>query len=239
MIIDLTFLGVWGLVTWCVAGEGAFGSALNCLAIVTGGLIAMNFFEPFAAFGERYLMSGGGWAFYWDLIALVGLFAAAVTVLRFLFDYFTPHRFDLLPLGEEIGRWFFGACGGYATAAIFLTALHTAPLPREFLGFTPERRNFFNILAPDRQWLGFTQFVSENVFAQSGQPVIFDGPTADFIQNPADANRNKVWTSFPIRYATRRDQYAGGLLVAPPPAPPAAAPQGGNAPVNTGGAAGF
>lgn len=237
MIIDLAILGVWGLVTWCVAGEGAFGAALNCLAIVTGGLIAMNFFEPFANFGERYILTGGGWSFYWDVIALVGLFAASVSALRFLFDYFTPLRFELVSLGEEVGRWFFGAFGGYTTMAILLTALHTAPLPREFWGFTPERRNLFNVMAPDRQWLGFTQFVSENAFAQAGQPRVFDGPVSDFIQNPGDNNRNRVWTSFPIRYATRRDQYAGGVLVAPPP--PAPAPQGNAAPVNTGGAAGF
>ncbi len=236
MAIDIALLVVWGLVTWCVSGEGAFGAALNCLAIVTGGLIAMNYFEPLATFGQSYILTGSGWPFYWDTIALVGLFAASVTGLRFLFDYFTPLRFELVSLGEEIGRWFFGAFAGYATMAILLTALHTAPFPREFMGFTAERKNLFNLMAPDRQWLGFTQFVSESVFAQS-TPQIFDGPVSDFIQNPGDTNRNKVWSSFPIRYATRREQYEGGAFTAPPPV--ASPPSGGNTPNNSGRAAGF
>lgn len=225
MVIDISLIVVWGLVTWCVSREGAFGAALNCLAIVIGGLMAMNFFEPVANFGERYLLSGPNWSYYWDVIALVGLFAAAVTALRMTFDYFSIHRFELAGISEEIGRWSFGAVGGYTTMAFLLTALHTAPLPREFLGFTPERKNLFNVVAPDRQWLGLTQFVSENVFASSDRRV-FDGPVSDFIQNPGDANRNTVWPSFPIRYATRRDQYSGVVTItAPTPAPaPAPAP---------------
>ena len=47
-MFDVMLLFVWGIVTWCVAGEGAFGSAVNCLVIIVSGLLAMNFFEPFA-----------------------------------------------------------------------------------------------------------------------------------------------------------------------------------------------
>ena len=70
------------------------------------------------------------------------------------------------------------------TMAILLTSLHTAPLPREFMAFAPERSNFFGS-APDRQWLGFTQYVSEKPLAtmvrnpsggkNSYMPRIFDG----------------------------------------------------------------
>ena len=47
-------------------------------------------------------------------------------------------------------RWTCGLATGYVTVAFLLTALHTAPLPREFLGFSGEKKNFFGIGA-DRQ----------------------------------------------------------------------------------------
>lgn len=222
MYIDIALLVVWGLVTWCVAGEGAFGAALNCLCIVIAGLLAMNFFEPFANFGERYLI--GGWSAYWDLIALTGLFAVSLTGLRFLGDYLSPSYPHMIPLAEDGGRWSFGLVSGYVTMAFLLTALHTAPFPREFFGFTAERKNLFNLVAPDRQWLGFTQFVSENCLGMN-QPNIFDGAQANFIQTPSDQKANTVWPTFPIRYASRRHQYAGGALVPRPMVAPAPQPQ--------------
>jgi hypothetical protein len=85
--------------------------------------------------------------------------------------------------------------------------------------FRPERANLFNMIAPDRQWLGFTQYTSENVFA-AGR--IFDGPVSDFIDDNSDDNRNTIWPSFPIRYASRREQFASGGLIAAPTAAPAA-----------------
>ena len=216
-MFDAMLLVVWGIVTWCVSGEGAFGAAVNCLVIVISGLLAMNFFEPFTAFAQRNLMNSGAWAYRWDVIMLVGLFIVFVFGLRVLMEKLSPRYIQVSGLTHEICRWSFGLIGGYVTMAFLLTALHTAPLPRNFMEFRPERANLFDQLAPDRQWLGFTQFVSENVFA-SGR--IFDGPVSDFIDDNADDNRNKVWPSFPIRYATRREQFAAGGLLAPTTAAP-------------------
>ena len=128
--------------------------------------------------------------------------------------------------------------------AIVLTALHTAPLPREFIGFKPERKNLFGMVAPDRQWLGFTQFVSEGVLGR-GFPIGFDAPTADFIDDPNNKDRNTVWPSFPIRYAHRRQLFAtggfgmpmGAAQPAAAPAPPAPVPV--NPTTSGSGAAGF
>jgi hypothetical protein len=77
----------------------------------------------------------------------------------------------------------------YTTAAILLTALHTAPLPREFWGFRPERTHvLFDAFAPDREWLGFVQHVTNKPFARYQRiqdplvgdivmPRVFDGRT--------------------------------------------------------------
>jgi hypothetical protein len=82
------------------------------------------------------------------------------------------------------------------------------------MGFAPERANFF-AMSPDRQWLGFTQWVSENV-CNSSPPRIFDGPQIVLGDPTAQgAITNKIWPSFPIRYASRREKGGGGGAAAP------------------------
>ena len=195
-MIDIALLVVIGIVAWCVASEGAWGAALLFLNVLFSGLLAMNFFEPLA----NYLQSSvaPGWANRWDIICLVGLFAGFVFAFRFLAEYLQPTFIAVHPLVYDGGRWLFGGLAGYVVMAFLLTALHTAPLPREFLGFSPERDNLFGITAPDRQWLGFTQYVTEHSLARSGSPRIFDGPRFRV------GSFEGVWPSFPIRYASRR-----------------------------------
>lgn len=196
-IVDLLLIAVVGIVAWSVASEGPWGAAFTLLAVVFAGLLAMNFFEPLAELLERSISASPSWAPRWDVIALVGLFALFALLLRLMTDYVAPRFMPVHPLVHEGGRWGFGVLTGYATMAILLTALHTAPLPREFMGFRPERNNLLGLAAPDRQWLGFTQHVSEKVFTNGR---IFDGP-----QFTVGRVANRVWPSFPIRYASRRE----------------------------------
>ena len=211
MIIDIVMLVILGIVTWCVAGEGAFGAASNCVIVIIAGLLAMNFFEPAAVVGQK-IIGGGAWPVRWDVIALVGLFTFFVLGLRFVLERVAPRYHHMQGTANEVGRWLFGLICGYMTIAFLMTALHTAPFPRNFADFEPEDNNFFG-LAPDRQWLGFTQFTSETLFTK-GSGRMFDGPVSDFIQGPATEAKNTVWPSFPIRYAQRREQFSGGALAA-------------------------
>jgi len=187
-------------VTWCVAGEGAWGAGLTFLCVLFGGLLAMNFFEPVAG-----ILDGMGSTVqdYSDLIALMGLFALFTFLGRLATDNISPTEIEFDAKVHNAARWLFGLATGYTTMAILLTALHTAPLPRSFVGFSPERANLFDSLAPDRQWLGFTQHVSEKVL-RTGR--VFDGP-----KFPMPGTDQEYWPSFPIRYATRRQDYAKGI----------------------------
>lgn len=222
-MIDLLLLAVLAVVTWCVASDGAWSAGLTFLSVLFAGLLAMNFFEPLANWMEGTFSSTPEWQMRWDYIALVGLFTALVFGLRFATEYIVPTYIQVPRPVHEAGRWICALGTGYVTMAFLLAALHTAPLPREFVGFKPERRNFFSAAAPDRQWLGFTQYVSEKSLGRGDYPRIFDGP-----QFTLPNQTNNVWPSFPIRYASRREAFASGNMTqASQSAPPQVIPRGG------------
>ncbi len=231
-MIEIAGLIVVGIVTWMVAGEGIWGAAQTFLCTLLAGLLAMNFFEPLAILLGAVLSDE-----YCDIVALLGLFIGLVFGFRMGAEQLSPSYVQVYPMLDTIGRWIAGASTGYLTMAILLTALHTAPLPREFQGFKPERNNFFGS-APDRQWLGFTQYVSEKPLAvllsdKIGDKEIivaraFDG-RYEKVGDPLKPYSVKdlsgkdtpqvVWPSFPIRYAMRRDRFASGQSAAAAAAP--------------------
>jgi hypothetical protein len=219
-VFGLILVVIIAIVTWCVASEGAFGAGLTLLCVLFAGLLAMNFFEPLADILDGL---GSDMRYYSDFIALVGLFALFVFLGRLATDNIAPTEIEYDSRIYNVARWLFALATGYVTMAILLTAVHTAPLPREFLGFSPERKNLFDFAAPDRQWLGFTQHISEKIL---GTGAIFDGP-----KYPEPETTQDIWPSFPIRYATRRQDYANprkpAAAAATPQAPgPEAAPAG-------------
>lgn len=240
-MIDVACLAVVGVIIWCVASEGLWGSAHTFLCVLISGLLAMNFFEPVAGFLDGML---GSYRNYSDVIALVGLFTALIFGLRLGTEHLCPTFIQLPSAADQAGRWVFAALTGYLTMAVLLTSLHTAPFPREFMGFKPERANFFG-MAPDRQWLGFMQYVTEKSFAKQ---IYKDPNTKELIYNTFDGKwellgdptqpfPNRIWPSFPIRYAMRRQQAGGASGPAPAPVAvqPVAPQQGGNAgPANPG-----
>lgn len=185
-IIDLLIVAVIALITWCVAAEGAVGAGTTFLGVVLSGLVAMNFFEPLADLLDDVGFIGDRA----DMIALLGLFAVSITLVRLGAERIQPTFISLQGLLYDVGRWGFAFLTAYVTAGILLTALHTAPLPRGFWGFSPERTHvLFDAFAPDREWMGFAQYVTERPFARRQKiqdptagdiiiPRIFDGRTA-------------------------------------------------------------
>jgi hypothetical protein len=221
-VIGILLVLIVGIVAWCVASEGAWGAGLTFLTVVFSGLLAMNFFEPVA---ELFGPPGSMMWDYADVVSLLGLFALFVFLGRLASDSISPTQIEYDARIYNAARWLFALATGYTTMAIVLTALHTAPLPRNFLGFSPERNNLFDFAAPDRQWLGFTQRVSEKILVTGA---VFDGPRYAEPETTQD-----VWPSFPIRYATRRQDYArprGAAAGGAQPAPAAGTAPGSGAP---------
>lgn len=226
-MVDLLLLGMLALVAWLVSADGPWSATLTLVSVILAGFVAMNGFEPLAELFEARVFNTIEWRQRWDIIAFLGLFAGAVAGFRRAGEWLLPTEPPLPPLASELGRWAAGLATGYVMVALTLTALHVSPMPREFGGFAPESRNFFG-LAPDRQWLGWTQYLSEHNLARGSQPRLFDG--ARFPANPNDPQL-RTWASFPLKYAARRQAYTSGVaerpLVAPPGAPRPTSGSGG------------
>ncbi len=235
-MIDLILIAVVAGVAFMVSNDGAWSAGVTFLSVVLAGLVAMNFYEPAAIFLAKTVRE---WDDKWDMITLVGLFIAFVFAFRMGTERIAPTYIQVPGIVDTIGRYLFGAAAGYVTMAFLLTALHTAPLPREFLGFKPERANLFNMAAPDRQWIAFVQYISEKSLARfdlglqvsglSTTPHSFDG-RYELVGEQSSPYPNNTWSSFPIRYATRRALLYGGAAA---PVIPTAAPR----PVGGGGGA--
>lgn len=208
-MLDLILLAVIALITWCVADEGAWGAGMVLVSVVLAGLVAMNFFEPLALALENHVSSSRAWSSRWDIISLVGLFAAVTLVLRRVTERLVPGYLQIRPFVDQAGRWSCGLLTGCVTTAFLLAALHTAPLPRDFWGhFPPEperREGPLGRLAPDYQWLGFVQYISEFSLRNDDEGLrVFDAPAY------RAGEHSGYWPSFPIRYATRREQLESG-----------------------------
>lgn len=232
-MFDLLFILIFAVVTWCVASEGAGGAGVILITVLLSGLLAMNFFEPLAEMLQRMIAATGFLASIWDVFALVGLFGGFVFLFRTLGEKLAPTEAEMQPMVYEFGRWTCAALTGYVTMAFLAAAIHTAPLPRDFWGYFPpevgRRTGPVTSFAPDYQWLGFTQYVSEKVFVQGKEGRVFDGPAYHAGEHEGH------WPSFPIRYATRRQEIAGGGAGSQPSDPPLqtvpqSSPQGGGGP---------
>ncbi|MES2791720.1 MAG: CvpA family protein [Planctomycetota bacterium] len=214
LAIDIILVGVVGLLTYLIAQDGPWSAVLTFFAVVFSGLLAMNFFEPLAGI----LGKQSSWLEpRADIISLLGLFALFVFLIRLGLDHIAPTNLELPDVAYKIGQWAFGFATAYVTMAILATALHTAPLPRKFLGFTPERKNFLGVTSPDVQWLGFTQYVTEHVFARRvlandalTRYRSFDGKLEHF----PESHQLDVLPTFIIRYATRRQRLSGEMPMA-------------------------
>ena len=137
-MIEIACVAVVGVTLYCISTEGAWGAANAFLCVLIAALMAMNYFEPLADFLEGRI--GYHYKNYTDVVALLGLFIGLTFGLRLGSESLAPLYIRLPAIVDQLGKWTFGALTGYLTMAFLLMALHTAPLPREFLGFLPPSR---------------------------------------------------------------------------------------------------
>jgi len=192
----LTLLTVF-LIFACVALlhiDSMWSNAIRLINVVTAALLAMNFFEPLANWLDQ---SKPSLSYYADFIALWGLFIFFSVIFRTLTDRASRVKVKFNDLADRIGSAFFSLWISWVMVCFTMTTLHAAPLSKNFLGesFQPEERMFFS-LAPDRQWLGFTQKMSQGPYAHSvseaewkAEKTIFD-PRGEFMPKYATRRAN-------------------------------------------------
>jgi hypothetical protein len=213
MFFDLVCLAMVCWVSFRVSDEGAWGAAMVFFTVLFSGLIAMNTFEPLAEWLAIQVSDSETWQSRWDVISLLGLFGASVFIMRVVTERLAPARMPIPQLAEFPLRWLAAIATASVTLGVLLTSLHIAPLPRvvtkdeilEVAGFQPEREQFFG-LAPDRQWLEFNQWLSQQALNRGDSSRLFDGP---IYRSGGQSGR---WPSFPIRYADRRERLTRSRL---------------------------
>ena len=144
--------------------EGIWGNFIHLVNVVTAGLLATTFYEPLAKLGEN---SFGSFTFFLDFLCLWGLFALFVGVFHAVTDQISRTKVRFLKVADDIGSPILAAMVGIVIVCFTAMTLHTAPLAKNFMdgGFQPEASMLMGT-APDRQWLGFVQWVSRGVYCR-------------------------------------------------------------------------
>lgn len=155
-------------VVLCLLIESMWSNAVRFINVVFAALLATTFWEPTAKLLDSVMKGGSYW---WDIVALWGLFAVIVTILQEVTNRISRVNVRFLGVVNKAGGIVF-AC---LTAAVFVSfanfTLHTAPLAEKaFQGGFPSQSS----LAPDRQWANFVAHVSGGSLARFGTPRPFD-----------------------------------------------------------------
>lgn len=167
--------------------DGIWGNCLRLVNVIFAGLLAMNFYEPVA----RFMTDPGKYASFlkydelhtytafFDFLGFWVCFVFFAAVLIAVTDSVSRVRVRFMQIAERIGGIALSLIIGWVMSGIVLVSLHLALLGEyPFLGcFQPQANMFLGVLAPDREWLGFTRYQSEygyswlgtnNVFPDSG-----------------------------------------------------------------------
>jgi uncharacterized membrane protein required for colicin V production len=192
MLVTLLLLLIFvACIGFCYA-EGLWTNALRLVNVVMAALLAMNFWEPAAAWLDGMLPS---YTYMWDFLSLWGLFVIFFSVLRAVTDLVSGVKVRFLKLADRIGSGLCAVCVGWVMVCFTATSLHTAPLARNFLfgSFNPEARAG-SLFSSEVAWLGFTQKLSRGVYCRSASEQ--DWKTERTVFDPRG--------EFLVKYATRR-----------------------------------
>jgi hypothetical protein len=148
-------------------GQGIWANVLTLINVIMAALLATTMFEPLATWLDSQAPT---FTYVLDYMALWGLFALFFVIFRAGSDMLSKTQVRFKRVVDLAGGSFFALWTSWVLVCFITMSLHTAPLARNALGGsfqpTPEARMFFG-LAPDQQWLGFTQKISAGAFSTS------------------------------------------------------------------------
>lgn len=166
----MLFLFLFVVFIMCVAmlwNEGMWSNAITLVNVTLAGLIATNFFEPLARKFDGWVPD---YTYLWDFLAIWGLFALSIGLLRGATDLISRHRVRFKMPVEHTGRVIFAIWVGWIMVGFTAFSFHLAPLgPSPFKGAFAKKPDSacFMGMAPDRQWLAFAQKCSRGSLSRS------------------------------------------------------------------------
>ncbi len=213
VILDLLILFFIGGLTWALSSEGLWGSALMFFNIVFAGLIAFNFYEPLAGMLAANVSFISNFA---DMLCLMAVFLVALTLLRLTTETIAPAMVRFPTAVYQVGRLLFSLAGALVTMAILLVAFEAAPVHKKVFTVMDYKYEPFFKLQLDREWLGFVQHSTGQIFADYTSPTrdpfgefgnakVFD-PKGEWILN--HQNARPYGTEFVLG-----DEAAAGVLL--------------------------
>jgi hypothetical protein len=167
MILNAVLILIFVISFAMLFGQGIWANVLTLINVILAALLATTMFEPLAAWLDSQMPT---LTYNVDFVALWGLFALFFIIFRAGADLLSKTQVRFKEIVDLVGGGFFALWISWVLVCFTTMSLHTAPLARNaFRGDfqpTPEARMFFG-LAPDQQWLGFTQKVSAGAFSTS------------------------------------------------------------------------
>jgi hypothetical protein len=187
MIVTLLMFAILFACAAMLYNDGMWSNAIRLINAITAGLLAMNFFEPAADWLEQ---QAPAYSYFCDFIALWGLFIIFSLIFRLITDRLSQVKVKFLKITDQIGSGVLALWIGWLMMGFTLMSLNTAPLARNcFNGSFSSKTEDRMVLgfAPDRQWLGFTQKMSQEAYAHTAsdaewkaEKTIFD-PQGEFL----------------------------------------------------------
>ena len=149
--------------------DGLWSNAICLVNVILAGLLAMNFYEPLAACLTNYNADLHSYVVFFDFLSMWTCFILCAVVFRACTDAVSKVRLRFLKVVDLWGGVVLSLGIGWVMMGFTLTSLHAGPLGQyPFLGsFQPQNNMFFGMLAPDREWLGFTKYQSSGAFCRS------------------------------------------------------------------------
>ena len=169
---------MWVLILFVMAAcagflfqDGIWGNCLRLVNVLFAGLLTMNFYEPVARFLTKpgdYMASLKyddlhSFTVFFDFLAFWICFVFFAAILIAVTGSISRVRVRFMQVAERAGGVVLSLIIGWVMSGIVLVSLHLAPLCEyPFLGcFQPQSNMFLAMLAPDREWLGFTRYQSK------------------------------------------------------------------------------
>ncbi len=175
LVTSLLLVGLFAAVAVLLSLQGLWTGLVAIPNLLAAAAVATAWHGVVAAWIDGYL---GSYTHLLDLLAVWGIFALVMLVLREVTDRVSRHRVAFPPLVERIGSPVAAAVAAWIMVAFTAASIQTAPWPVAAVQRTPESRMLFGI-APDRKWLQFIRGSSAaGPFAAPSSP--FD-PKADFL----------------------------------------------------------